>query len=200
MPSPQTLTVIVTFALAAVDFLVKVVALGFIPENRRPSSATAWLLAVFFIPFVGILAFLLIGSPYVDRGRRRIQAEVDEHVRHRLDTIELDPVPDDLPGWLHSAVELNQQLGTFPYRPGNDVTFFDEYSASISAMTAEVDRAERYVHVEFYIMAIDEVTEPFWAACRDATSRGVTVRVLFDHLGSRAVDGYNDIRRRVSNR
>ena len=89
--------------------------------------------------------------------------------------------------------QLNQHLGTFPYRPGNDVTFFDDYGASISAMTAEVERAERYVHVEFYIMAIDEVTEPFFAACREAVARGVTVRVLFDHLGSRAVDGYKDM-------
>ena len=80
MPSLPLLSLLLVVA----DFIVKVVALGFIPENRRPSSATAWLLAVFLIPFVGILAFLLIGSPYVDRGRRRIQAEVNEHVRHRL--------------------------------------------------------------------------------------------------------------------
>ncbi len=193
MSSLPTLSVIVSFALVLLDFAIKVVALGFIPENRRPSSGTAWLLAVFFIPFVGILAFLLIGSPYVDRGRRRIQAEVDEHVRHRLAAMEIATVPDDLPGWLQSAVQLNQNLATFPYRPGNDVTFFDDYSASISAMSAEVDRAARYVNVEFYIVAIDEETEPFWAACRSAVSRGVTVRVLFDHLGSRSVDGYQDM-------
>ena len=189
MPSLPLLSLLLVLA----DFVVKVVALGFIPENRRPSSATAWLLAVFLIPFVGILAFLLIGSPYVDRGRRRIQVEVNEHVRHRLSDMEIDPVPEELPGWLHSAVQLNQHLGIFPYRPGNDVTFFDDYGASIRAMTAEVERAEHFVNVEFYIMAIDEVTEPFFAACREAVARGVTVRVLFDHLGSRAVDGYKDM-------
>ena len=107
--------------------------------------------------------------------------------------MQIDPVPEELPGWLHSAVQLNQHLGIFPYRPGNDVTFFDDYGASIRAMTAEVERAEHFVNVEFYIMAIDEVTEPFFAACREAVVRGVTVRVLFDHLGSRAVDGYKDM-------
>jgi cardiolipin synthase len=192
LPSAN-LPFVVTVVLVLADFIVKVVALGFIPENRRPSSATAWLLAVFLIPFVGILAFLLIGSPYVDRGRRRIQAEVDEHVRHRLADMDIAPVPEDLPGWLSSAVTLNQHHGTFPYRPGNDVTFYDDYGASISAMTAEVARAEHYVHVEFYIMGIDDVTEPFFAACKEAVARGVTVRVLFDHLGSRAVDGYKDM-------
>jgi cardiolipin synthase len=189
MPSLPILSLLLVLA----DFVVKVVALGFIPENRRPSSATAWLLAVFLIPFVGILAFLLIGSPYVDRGRRRIQVEVNDHVRHRLADMDIDPVPEEQPGWLHSAVQLNQHLGIFPYRPGNDVTFFDDYSASIRAMTAEVEQAQHYVNVEFYIMAIDEVTEPFFAACTDAVGRGVTVRVLFDHLGSRAVDGYKDM-------
>ena len=45
------LTVVLLFAF---DIGVRVVALGVIPNNRKPSEATAWLLAVFFIPVVGI--------------------------------------------------------------------------------------------------------------------------------------------------
>lgn len=183
----------ITVGLIVLDFGVKVVALGLIPENRRPSSASAWLLAVLFIPFLGILAFLLIGSPYVDRGRRRIQKEVNELVTERVASSVTQPVPDDLPEWLRSAITLNERLGTLPCTWGNHVELYPDYEESIAAMTREVATAERFVNVEFYIMAWDKMTAPFFDACKDAVARGVTVRVLFDHLGSRGIPGYKDM-------
>ena len=60
-------------------------------------------------------------------------------------------------------------------------------------MAAAIDEAQRYVHVEFYIMAWDDVTAPFFEACADASARGVTVRVLFDHLGSRSVGAHREM-------
>jgi cardiolipin synthase A/B len=55
----------VTFFTVALYFLalpIKVVALGLVPEGRRSSSATAWLLLIMFLPIVGLLAFWLIGA------------------------------------------------------------------------------------------------------------------------------------------
>ena len=41
------------------------------------------------------------------------------------------------------------------------------------------------MNVEFYITAWDDVTAPFFEALVAAAERGVTVRLLFDHLGSK---------------
>ena len=41
-------------------------------------------------------------------------------------------------------------------------------------MTAEIDQATSWVHVEFYITAWDDVTGPFFDALVRATERGVT--------------------------
>ena len=78
-----------TVALYLLDLAIKVVALGLVPEGRRPSSASAWLLLILFLPIVGLLAFLLIGSPFVDRGRRRRQAAAGEVISAAL-TVETD--------------------------------------------------------------------------------------------------------------
>ena len=82
-------------ALYLLDLAIKVVALGLIPEGRRPSSATAWLLLILFLPVIGILAFWLIGSPFVDQGRRRRQAAAGEVISGALiaETDDLLPVP-----------------------------------------------------------------------------------------------------------
>jgi len=52
-----------TVALYLLDLAIKIVALGLLPEGRRPSSATAWLLLILFLPVIGIQAFWSIGSP-----------------------------------------------------------------------------------------------------------------------------------------
>ena len=44
----------VTIVLIVLDFSIKAVALGLVPERRRPSSGMAWLLLIFFLPGFGI--------------------------------------------------------------------------------------------------------------------------------------------------
>ena len=53
------------------------------------------------------------------------------------------------------------------------------------------------MHVEFYITAWDDVTAPFYEALVRAVERGVTVRLLFDHLGSRGIPGYKEFTARL---
>ena len=47
---------------AIVEVIMRIVLLGVIPGNRRPTTAMAWLLAVFLIPSVGFVLFLLFGN------------------------------------------------------------------------------------------------------------------------------------------
>ena len=84
---------ILTVTLYLLDLGIKIVALGLVPEGRRPSSATAWLLLILFLPVIGLLAFWLIGSPFVDRGRRRQQATAGEVISGALTAESNDLLP-----------------------------------------------------------------------------------------------------------
>jgi cardiolipin synthase len=101
------------------------------------------------------------------------------------------------PEYVASVATLNRNLGALPMLPGNRIDLFPDYGPAIAAMTAEVDRADTWVHVEFYITAWDEVTAPFYEALVSAVQRGVEVRLLFDHLGSRGIPGYQDFCKRL---
>ena len=61
-----------------IDLAIRLVALVVIPRNRLPTAAMAWLLAVFFIPVIGVLLFLLIGNPKLPEKRQLKQTEMDE--------------------------------------------------------------------------------------------------------------------------
>ena len=64
---------VASVTVIVIEYAVKVIAIGVVPENRRPSSSSAWLLLILFVPVVGIPAFLMLGSPYINQRRARIQ-------------------------------------------------------------------------------------------------------------------------------
>jgi cardiolipin synthase A/B len=184
-------------ALYLLDLTLKIVALGVVPRNRRPSSGMAWLLLILVVPIFGWVIFLSLGRTRLERRRHEQQAEVNRLVAER--TAQVPTLENDFPGpaYVKSVATLNRNLGAQPAMPGNRVDLFSVYSQSVAAMTAEVDRSSSWVHVEFYITAWDEVTEPFYEALVRAVERGVTVRLLFDHLGSRGIPGYQEFTTRL---
>jgi cardiolipin synthase len=191
------LVVIVGGLLLLTIVTIAIVSLVVVPRNRRPQSALAWLLLIYILPIIGFLLFLMLGSRRLPKRRRQQQEEINRYI---LETTEgMDRVSQDggWPPWLEPIVELNRNLGAMPLVGGNAATVYTDYTASIAAMTEAVRRAERSVHVEFYIMSVDDETEPFFLALADAVRRGVTVRVLYDHVASLRVRGYRRMRRRL---
>jgi cardiolipin synthase len=103
----------------------------------------------------------------------------------------------DWPPWFASLAALNRRLGAMPLLGGNTARLFGEYDRSIQEMTETVRTAQSFVHVEFYILSLDATTAPFFDAMEEALARGVTVRVLLDHIASLRVRGYRRTIRRL---
>ena len=189
----------VVWALVVVGAAVGLVVAAVIANDRRPSAALGWVLAVVLIPYVGLLAFLVIGSPKLPRARRDKQRRFNERVLERTTEhrpVHLTPEHEQLPV-LRTIHTMNRRLGAMPVLSGNRADLLEDYVGSLWAMTAEVEAAQHSVHAEFYILALDETTEPFFAALERAAARGVVVRVLFDHLASLRVKGYRAMVRRL---
>ena len=201
---PGWLAWLIGALVVLIPVVAAVVALGVIPGGRRPSTGMAWLILILAVPYLGIVAFLLLGSNSVGKRRRAWQAEVNADVLAARRDAGRSGAPDLRPATgpgtttqVRALARLNQNLGALPMLGGNTVAVFSDYRESIEAMTAEAARAERFVHVEFYISAWDEVTDAFFTALADAAERGVEVRLLFDHLGSRGIPVYKDFLKRL---
>ena len=181
---PFSLLLHSTLALDLLGLAVRLVAIVVVPVNRRPTSAMAWLMAIFLIPYLGVIAFLLIGNPKLPAHRRRKQREVNQMILERTKGMEDVPEDDPGPAWLQSVVRLNRNLGAMPLVTGNHAHLIEDYEGSLQAMTDAIDGASTYVHCEFYILSSDATTAPFFDALERAVERGVAVKVLFDHIGS----------------
>ena len=181
--------IVVVLAVLAIN----IIALGLVPEQRRPGSAMAWLLLIFLVPVLGLLVFLLIGSTHVPRKRREEQMVAGAVIQSGLSTIAALPPSEDRPGWVDSAMVLNRRLGWMPSVQNNSAELFHDYDQSIKAKADLVRTAERYVHVEYFMICRDSTSEPFFEALLEVASRGVKVRVLYDHMSTFALPGYKEM-------
>jgi cardiolipin synthase A/B len=173
---------LVPWLLLLLDIVIILIAGAYVATNRNPSSAIAWILMFVFLPIIGILFFLLIGSPKLPRSRKQKQAEVNKLFVERTEGLHLVSREDDWPDYLASMVRMNRRLGALPMVGGNHATLNGDYVGSYDSMIADIDQAEKWVSVEFFILVMDKVTEPFFAALERACQRGVKVRVLSDHV------------------
>jgi cardiolipin synthase A/B len=175
---------IVPLVIVVLHVVLGTIAIILISARRRPSTAIAWMLTIIFIPYVGAIAFFLVGLSRLPKRRREKQHEVSRAILERTEGLNRVSHRDEWPEWLGSSVYLNERLGALPMVGGNRAELIDDYEGAIAAMVADIDTAQSYVHVEFFILTLDATTEPFFAALERATARGVTVRVLSDHLMS----------------
>ena len=180
---------VVTSILLIAHVVVVLVAAVVISANRRPSSAIAWLLAIIFIPYIGAAAFFLVGFSTLPAGRRADQRHVTDLILKRTQGLDLVSHGDDWPQWLGSVVHMTRGLGALPMVGGNTARLFEDYNGTFAAMIEDIDRATKYVNVEYFILVKDASTTPFFEALARAKDRGVTVRVLFDHIASVATPG-----------
>lgn len=173
-----------TWVLLAVHIILGAIAVAYISARRRPATAIAWMLTIIFIPYIGIVAFAMVGFSRLPKPRRDKQKFVNDLILERTEGFDQLSHKDDWPQGLPGLVALNSTLGALPMVGGNNVELLPDYHGSIAAMAEAIDGAQSYVNVEFYILVADQATEPFFAALERAVQRGVTVRVLSDHLAS----------------
>lgn len=181
-----------------VDYTIKIIAIGYVPEGRKPSTSTAWLLAILLIPFLGLPLFLLMGSPYINKRRHRIQQEINDLIEDVHDDVPDFPDGVSVHPEIDSVIRMNRRLTNMPAVIGGNHGVYSDYGAAIRRMTEAVDEAEHYVHVEIYIMAWDKTTKPFYEALERAEKRGVRVRLLFDHVGSWKYPGYRTLKKKLT--
>jgi cardiolipin synthase len=186
------LTVALTVLLVLLDLAIRVFAIIYVPINRKPQTATGWLLAIFLIPYIGFIVFLIIGSTKLPKARREKQTEINAYILEQTEGIERVRRDHPWPPWFESITELNRKLGAMPLVGGNSAELYPDSEEAIHEMARAIDAARRFVHVEFYIATLDATTRPFFAALSRAQARGVRVRFLMDHWASRGYPGFKD--------
>lgn len=167
---------------------IRLTMLAVVPLRRTPQAASAWLVLIMFLPWVGLVLYLTIGRPSMPDWRKARVAHFTQAMRPVADRLRRLPAfqAPRLPLRHHSIATLTERLGRLPPWAGNAVDIHVNYAAYLASLAHDIDAARDHVHLLYYIFAHDRATEPVIAALERAAQRGVTCRVLVDALGSRS--------------
>jgi len=168
------------------EWLIRLVMLVYVPQRRSPDAARAWLVLIFLVPWVGLLLYAAIGRIRYPRRRRIDDARAAERIRTVLAEMRADAVfqPPTMSGPAARTARLVERLGEFPAMGGNRVELLPDYQPAIDRLVADIDAAQRHVHLLFYIFAPDATGGRVAEAVERAARRGVSCRVLMDAVGS----------------
>src|SRR5262245_64630649 len=160
-----------------VSWAICLLMLYVVPRRREPEASVGWLLFSFILPYLAILLFFLIGSPKLPRARRERQHAMDQTLAKMREALEADPQLAHI--FSHTLEPRRQQVAALVERLGGmsvthgDIELLSDYAATIERIAADIDTAQHYVHLLYYIFADDECGRMVVDALCRAEVRGV---------------------------
>ena len=170
------LTVLYVLTVLAVIVVV-------LSENRNPVKSMAWVLVLLLLPVLGLVIYLIFGRSL--KGMSLISRSDLRELRRLSDydekNIDLDLELSESSLQLISLVNklVNPHLFT-----GNDIRLFTSGQEKFSALLNDIEAAQDYVHVQYFIIENDAVGSQLIDLLKRKAQAGVQVRLLYDYVGS----------------
>ncbi len=155
--------------------------------QRGPASRIAWVVVMFALPVLGMVAYLLLGETSIGRRREERARKAMERLQDRVGIPEVGGAcfqPDTDSGYQH-LFRVGHSVNGFRPVGGNHCQLFTDSNQTIEALVADIDAATDHVHLIFYIWLPDNNGLKVADALRRAAARGVACRAMADALGSR---------------
>lgn len=161
-------------------------------ERRDPKTVWTWLLVLYFVPIAGVILYLLLGQNMHKSKMFRVK-EIEDKLNYRIrkqeETIFRNEffISDNLLQEYSDLVLYNLESGQGMYSEDNDITIYIDGNAKFDALIEEIDKAESYIHIQYYIIKNDILFSKIVKHLIKKVKEGVEVRVLYDGMGGRFV-------------
>jgi len=150
-------------------------------DNRQPAKTMAWALVIYFVPVIGIIAYLVLG---VNTRRERMvsQGSMDQLTkRSMLEFVEQRDL--QLPAAHKPVIDLfvNQSF-SLPFNHNRVDVLCDGY-AFFQSLLHDIASARSHIHIDVYIFEDDALGRLLSDALIARARQGVEVRVVYDDVG-----------------
>lgn len=173
-------------ALYALSMIAGTVTVIYILNRRgNPDHKIAWIIFILVFPVFGISVFLLWGGGRVLPHLRRKMEKCESHY---LPYLKEDPkVRDRLRYYdmFHSrqADYLSGESG-YPLYGNTETEYLSPGEKILEKMLSELSKAEKYIFLEFFILAEGYMWDEIHKILLQKVKAGVEVRIIFDDFGS----------------
>lgn len=157
-------------------------------EHNSPSATMAWLLAMIFLPFIGLFAYFMFGRRRVTMRVQLLKAIRDEvgDIRDKLNfdgamKAVLKTTGDSRH---HGLMLLGYRFPGLPPTLGNTMEVLKDAVEAYPEIMKGISGAKNHIHAIYYIIQPDDSGRAFRDALTERARAGVEVRLLYDDIGS----------------
>lgn len=170
------------------------VIITILSENRKPSKSLAYILAMVFLPIVGLLVYYFVG-------RKPVFRKLVFDRKGLFDMQKMDEYYEQLKPQMEERIQLlEENIGdmAFPFRylyfqnqslisTGNKVILLNNGEEKFPALFNALENARSHIHIEYYIFTSDDVGNRIADILINKHKEGVEVRVIVDGVGSNLI-------------
>ena len=176
--------------LIFINLLFSVIIVFF--QRRNPRSVWTWLFALNFIAVFGILFYLLFGQDLKKSRMFRIKEISDRlnfPIKSQEEIIGADNMPEEMMDPIsrdfRSLILYNLETSGAVLTACNRIQIYTDGQEKFAALRDALRKAEKYIHIQYYIIKNDEVFDSLVPILQDKARQGVEVRILYDGMGGR---------------
>ena len=169
---------------AASTLLSAIVVIIIASSSDKSAYKIAWIIPIILFPIFGGLFYLLLGNRRITANMRRKMAQIKLHGEKSM--VSSEPIIQELARIdEHAANQARyiQNHGAFPIYRHTYSHFFPLGELAFEAMLEELKKAERYIFLEYFIIAPGQMWDSILAVLVEKVKEGVDVRLIYDDLG-----------------
>ena len=166
--------------------LVVVCVVVVLKENRNPIRALAWIIAIIFLPFVGLIFYFFFGRSL------RGQHMISRHNKRKMITtmaprhVNLNKQPLNRPE--RNLVKLARNIASSFYTVNNRIQIFTNGHDKFAALKQDLREARRSIYLQYYIFLDDHLGREIAGILMEKARQGLDVKVIYDNVGSFKAD------------
>lgn len=163
------------------------IALRLVIKRRTIGVSFSWILVIYFLPLVGIAAYILFGELHLGQTRASRSKAMFKPYGQWFAALYKHPLhtPERQSDHAKAISQLcDTQLG-IPSLSGNQLCLQHTPSSILSSIVHDVEQAKNNIIMEFYIWHPGGQADEVAKAVIAASQRGVKVKILLDAAGSR---------------
>ncbi len=148
------------------------------------SYKVGWIFLILFLPVVGLILYWLWNGGRQSKRLDLKKLPPPQEPGHKQEEsrLNVEKLRQTMPQWAPLAAYLNNK--GFPLYRNTAATYLPTGKAFLEDMLDAMEQAERFIFLEYFIMAEGEIWDRLTDILRRKSGQGVEVKLIFDDFGS----------------
>lgn len=154
-------------------------------RDMVPEAKVPWIICIMALNVFGVAIYAVFSHNNLSgRQRKRLMKMYEESKDHAEPVFTKEEVREKLGRWAGVSEALSTSLPAAVLYGDTKTQYFPSGEAFLTSYLEDLERAEKYIFIEYFIIAKGEFLSRLLGVLEEKVKEGVDVRIVYDDIGS----------------